>query len=102
MKFAAIIAAPVILWTFFLAYSSLRQFAPMLRPEVKAVGLVIILVGFLLDVAINWTLGLLLGVTPDATLSQKCKRLKKGDGWRANVAVYLCANWLNPFDPEHC
>jgi hypothetical protein len=96
------IITPIILWVFFLAYSALRQFWHLLRWEVKAVGVFVVLIGFVIDVAFNWTIGLLLGITPDATFSQKCKRLKAGGGWRAPVARYLCDNWLNPFDPEHC
>lgn len=92
----------IILWVFFLSYASLKQFAPTLRPEVKAVGMVVILVGALIDITINWTLGLALGVTRDVTLSQKCKRLGKLDSWRGTVARYLCTNWLNPFDSGHC
>ena len=92
-----------LLWTGFLAYSALKANWKSLRPEVKIVGALVVLFGFALDVLLNWTIGLALGVTSDMTLSQKCKRLRKEDlGWRGNVAEYLCANWLNVFDPGHC
>ena len=97
-----ILVALVLLWVFFLSYASLKQFAPVLRPEVKAVGVVVILVGLVIDVTFNWTIGLALGITRDFTFSQKCKRLGRGDDWRAPVARSLCENWLNPFDSEHC
>lgn len=95
-------AALVVLWTLFLAYSALRAKWNILRIEVKIAGIVVVLCGLLIDIAVNWTLGLLLGVTRDFTLSQKCKRLGQGYDWRVTVAQYLCRNWLNPFDKEHC
>lgn len=97
------VLALVVLWTFFLAYSALKVHWCWLRPEVKAVGILVVLGGLLLDVVINWTLGLALGVTPDLTLSQKCGRLKQASDWRASVATYLCHNWLDPFEQGgHC
>lgn len=93
---------PVIVWVIFLAYASLKIHWHSLPVEVRIVGALVVLFGFLLDVVMNWTLGLALGVTKDFTLSQKCKRLAKLGGWRAAVARYLCQNWLNVFDQEHC
>ena len=102
MIYALIPVALIALWVFFLAYSSLKLHWSKLRPEVKAVGIFVVLTGFLIDVAINWTLGLALGITRDLTLSQKCKRIGQGYDWRAVVARYLCSNWLNHFDKGHC
>lgn len=96
------IASPLLLWVLFLAYAGLNANWRHLRPEVKAVGVLVVLCGLVVDVMFNWTLGLLLGITPDFTLSQKCKRLGRGDDWRAPVARYICREWLNVFDPEHC
>jgi len=92
----------LVLWTFFLAYTALKPKWDTLRIEVKIAGGVVVLVGVLIDIGLNWTFGLILGVTKDLTLSQKCKRIGKGAGWRANVAKYICRNWTNPFDPGHC
>lgn len=96
--------APIALWVFFLAYTQIKAKWKSLRLEVKVVGVVVVLIGFTIDVAINWTIGLALGVTRDVTLSQKCKRLRRDDmGWRGDVAAYLCETWLNPFDGgDHC
>lgn len=91
------------LWVFFLAYSALLPRIQVLRPEVRTLGYFIVLVGFLIDVIFNWTIGLLLGVTSDITFSQKCGTLKKGSGWRVPVANYFCTNWLDPFQlGGHC
>lgn len=102
MIYALIPLALVALWACFLSYVAIKAQWKYLRTEVKAVGAIVVLTGFVLDVAINWTLGLALGITQDFTLSQKCKRLGRGTGWRADIAAYLCINWLNMFDPEHC
>lgn len=95
---------PILLWVLFLAYSALLAHWAELRPEVKVAGFLVVLVGFVVDIAFNWTAGLLLGVTPDLTFSQKCGRLKyEGEGWRKSVAWYCCANWLDPFqNGGHC
>lgn len=91
------------LWALFVVYAGLQTHWQTLRLEVKIAGALIALVGLLLDIAINWTVGLILGVTRDLTLSQKCARLRRGDmGWRGDVAEYLCDVWLNPFDKDHC
>lgn len=92
-----------VLWVFFLAYSALLANWHTLALEVKIAGAVVVLVGWLIDVAWNWTLGLALGITRDLTLSQKCGRLKYRGGWRATVASYLCRRWMDPFQlGGHC
>lgn len=94
------------LWTLFLSYSALKVTWNSLCLEVKIIGLVIVIYGFFVDVAINWTLGLLLGVTSDWTLSSKCGKLIRTlskESIRRKVAIYLCANWLDPFEiGGHC
>jgi len=96
-------ASLLVLWTIFLAYTALLAQWGTLRVEVKAAGLLVVLIGYVIDITINWTLGLALGVTPDWTLSQKCGRLKRADDWRATVAAYLCSRWLDPFQlGGHC
>lgn len=98
-----IYAAPLILWVLFLAYTALYARWATLRPEVKCVGAMVVLAGLAFDIAFNWTFGLVLGITPDWTLSQKCGRLKKGSDWRTPVACYICSNWLDPFEVGgHC
>jgi len=79
MIYAAIPALLLVLWTIYLAYTALLAQWGTLRIEVKAAGLLAVFVGYIIDIAINWTLGLALGVTPDWTLSQKCGRLKRAD-----------------------
>lgn len=98
-----LLASLPVLWVFFLAYSALLVTWNTLSLEVKIVGAVVVLLGWLIDIGTNWTLGLLLGITPDWTLSQKCGRLKYTTGWRSTVAAYLCSRWLDPFQiGGHC
>lgn len=97
-----IVAGLLQLWTLFLSYTALKAKWSNLRLEVKIVGFIFVLSGLLLDIAINWTIGLVLGITKDFTLSQKCKRLGKLDSLRGKIARYICKNWLNPFDQGHC
>ena len=92
----------LLLWVLFLAYTALKANWSSLRIEVKIAGALVVMSGFVLDVAINWTFGLILGATKDVTLSQKCKRVGKGMGWQASTARYLCTNWLSPFEMDHC
>jgi hypothetical protein len=98
-----VLAALLTLWVCFLAYAALKPRWKVLRWEVKIVGALIVVFGFIIDVLLNWTLGWVLGAPGEATLSQRCAKLRKFDlSWRGDVAEYLCANWLNPFDPGHC
>ena len=101
---ALLCLSPLVLWVFFLAYSALLANWKTLRLEVKAAGAVVIAVGWMIDIAFNWTIGLVLGSTPDLTFSQKCGRLKyEAEGWRRSVAWYCCTNWLDPFqNGGHC
>lgn len=93
----------LVLWTIYLAYTALLAQWDTLNIEVKTVGLLVVFVGYVLDVFINWTIGLALGITPDWTLSQKCGRLKYGEDWRQPIACYLCKCWLDPFQVGgHC
>lgn len=100
---ALIIASPLILWALFLAYTALLAQWHALPLTTRILGGIIVLVAFALDVAINWSFGLLLGPTPDWTLSQKCGRLKRSDDWRAPVACWICRTLLDPFEVGgHC
>lgn len=96
------LATVLLLWVLFIAYAGLRANWKWLRPEVKAIGIIVVMIGLALDVVVNWSAGLILGITRDVTFSQKCKRLGQGDDWRATVARYICREWLNVFDVGHC
>lgn len=80
-----------------------------------AVGAPFAVVGWPLDVAFNWTYGLVLGVTDHLTLSGKLQYLRRVDRgekpdvhgiarpWRVAVANFVCEQLLNPFEKDgHC
>lgn len=61
----------------------------------------------LLDVAVNLVIGSLLFLEPPRwwTLSERLHyHAINNHGWRTSIAVWLCVNMLNPFDPDfhHC
>ena len=63
---------------------------------------------FLTDVAINWTVLMVMGVPPAGTktISERFEVYHKGDfGWRSKVATWVCETLLNTIDPSpegHC
>jgi hypothetical protein len=95
---------PFVVWVFFLAYTALKANWKTLRIEVKIVGAVVVAIGWLVDIALNLLASILMLDAPQEwTFSQKCGRLKCVDNWRADVAYYFCANWLDPFElGGHC
>jgi hypothetical protein len=106
---ALLCASPLVLWVFFLAYSALLANWKKLRPEVKAVGTVVIAIGLLVDVVFNLIASFLLAELPQEwTFSRRMGRYKswaalRPDHWRVKLAGYLCANWLDPFENGgHC
>lgn len=103
MMLVATISAPIVLWALFLAYTALLAQWRYLPLTTRIAGAMIVLVAFVLDVAFNWTFGLLLGMTSDWTFSQKCGRLKRGTDWRMPVACWICRTFLDPFESGgHC
>lgn len=61
--------------------------------------------GIPMDVALNVVASiLLLDIPLEVTLSQKLSRLNDTGGWRGDVARWVCAELLDPFDPRgrHC
>lgn len=100
-----ILAAAYLLWLLFLVVMALKHAhdAGLLNRTALVLAIPAIGVAVPLDIAFNWTIGLLLGVTPDLTFSQKCGRLKQGDDWRAPVACWICSTLLDPFQiGGHC
>lgn len=89
------------LWVFFLAVMNLQRasVAGTLPKVCTVLGLPLIIVAYLLDVAVNMVATvLLLEIPREWTLSERLERLSLGQGWRARVAVLILAYLLNPFD----
>lgn len=99
----AIIASIYLLWALFLAVMSLaraKDAGTLTRPAL-ILGTPILLVGFALDVAVNWSVMtvLLLELPHELTVSARLKRHNHGTGWRHRVARFA-EQFLDPFDPR--
>jgi len=69
------------------------------------------LIGVLMDVVLNLTIGTLLFLELPkhlmftARLQSHLDEIgEKNDGWRSNIALWICSNLLDPFDSRgyHC
>jgi hypothetical protein len=63
------------------------------------------LIGVPLDIFLNLISSvIMLDIPKEVTLSQKLSRLNDTGGWRGDVARWICAELLDPFDPRgyHC
>ena len=64
-----------------------------------------LLVGLVMDALLNWIVLTVLFLEPprEALSTMRVKRLKNTTtGWRQRLAAWLCANFLTPFDNNHC
>jgi len=98
-----------ILWIFYLAVMNLARAheAGTLKPIAYKLGIPILVVGYILDVLINWTLLTIMFLEPpyELTVSARLSRhFKAPTGYRRVVSVWICANLLDTFDTSgtHC
>lgn len=73
--------------------------------SVTLTGRALLLIGLLLDVALNLLVMTLvfLELPRELLVTARVKRHKwNGDGWRKRLASWMCANYLTPFDARHC
>jgi hypothetical protein len=93
-------------WVFYLAVMSLSRHRKQMTLPAKIIGYPTLVVGVVLDVAINWTVGTLIFVSPpkEFLLTARLKRHIREGGWRGTMARWVCHNFLNVFDPggSHC
>jgi hypothetical protein len=64
-----------------------------------------VVVGFILDIAVNVIIGTVLGleIPKELLFTARLKRWRLyEDGWRETLAIWICEKGLNPIDPEHC
>lgn len=92
------------LWVFYLAVMNLKRVrdAGKLSPWALRFGYPVLLLGYVLDVLVNWfvvTL-LLLEFPQETTVTARLKRHNKdSDGWRKAVVQFF-EPLLDPFDPD--
>lgn len=94
-------------WVFYVASMGLlpRIRAKELAKWTLPSAYLAVFVGLVLDMTVNLLASIILLDFPrDLLLTGKLKRLKRGKGWRAKVAKYICEDCLNFFDPTgyHC
>jgi len=93
-------------WIFYLAVMNLLRHRGTLSLPAKILGWPVVIVGVVLDVAINWCVASFVFVSPpkEFLLTARLKRHIKNGGWRGRVAWWVCHNFLNAFDPggSHC
>lgn len=93
-------------WIFYLAVMNLLRHRGTLSLPAKILGWPVVIVGVVLDVAINWCVASFVFVSPpkEFLLTARLKRHIREGGWRGKVALWVCHNFLNAFDPggSHC
>lgn len=94
----------LVTWLFYLAAMNLIKLKDQLHGFAKFNGYILVTIGVILDVLLNWIVGsiLFLEIPREFLLTERLQRHKKGKGWRYKLAYWLCENLLNPFDPGHC
>jgi hypothetical protein len=102
--FAALFA--YVIWAFFLAYSGI-QFAKATSratPIVLFATTPIVVVGVALDFIGNVVLltPIFFELPQELLMTKRFKRHKQSSGYRQHVAIAVCDNLLDPFDPGHC
>lgn len=121
---AVIIGAAAGLWALYLMYSALN--ASLRSGKLKKTPLPVRVLSYLLiavmgtaDVLFNVTLGSLLFLEPPSlrlprrlgeihdalialTFTHRCSSHLGDQGWRGDIARWVCNDWLNPFEEGHC
>lgn len=100
---AELLAIPV-LWLFYLAVMNLSGVKKSggLNSPAKAIGYLIFVIGYLLDVIINVATVSFIFLDPPRqwTVSQRLQQYVDGrPGWRRNLALWFANNLMNPFSP---
>jgi hypothetical protein len=108
----AIITVIAALWLFYVFYVLTMgvyrvQLAGRLTGLSKVLLMPFVVVAVLMDVACQMTVAtvVFLEFPTELLVTARLQRYMAGeDGWRKRVAVYICNNLLDPFDPngKHC
>lgn len=96
----------LVTWLFYLAAMNLIKIREQLTGLAKVNGYILVTIGIVLDVAVNFILGTIIFVEipREWLLTDRLQRHKRKPktNWRYKIANYVCTNLLNPFDPGHC
>lgn len=94
-----------LLWVLFLAVMALQWKWHELPTAIRVLAIPAVLAAVILDVLFNVTIGSVLFLEPPFqwTFSQRVGAYKMADSWRKPIAVWICANLLDPFEiGGHC
>ena len=94
-------------WVFYLAVMNIKRHKDKLTTPAKVLAYPVVAVGYVFDVALNWTVGtaIFFEIPRELVLTHRLKRHKANSkGWRLRRANWICSNLLDPFDPagSHC
>ena len=91
------------LWIFYLAVMNLARAkdAGLLTTTAKVLGYPVLIVGYVLDCFVNFTVMtvLLLEIPQETTVTARLSRHNKGTGWRKAIAAWA-EPLLDPYDPS--
>ncbi len=107
--FGAVLA---IMWTFWAVYVLVMgvyraHLSGRLGTVALVLGLPIVIVGILLDIAVNFFIAtfLFLDLPRELMMTNRMIRYRKTDcGWRSKLSAWICDHLLDIFDPSgnHC
>ena len=92
------------LWIYFICVMGLKRAkdAGQLTTTAKFLGYPVLIIGYLLDAFVNFTVMtvLLLEIPQETTVTSRLSRhLNEGEGWRKAIAAWA-APLLDPYDPS--
>lgn len=97
-----------LVWMFYLIVMTLKRArdAKTLSPYAHIMAVPLIVVAETLDAIGNWTFCtiLFLELPREILITSRLKRLILSEGWRSDLAGFICGDLLNAFDPSgnHC
>ena len=108
MSLVYLVLAPYLLWVFYLAVMNLKRCRDngTLTTVAKALAIPILLVGYVVEVLVQASIGTLLFLDPprEATLSGRLSRYWNDNiddqNWRKRLAGWMKEHLLDPFDPD--
>lgn len=90
-------------WVHYLAVMMLKQKRSTLPRITQYLGAAVLYIGYALDVLFNIAAFFLFyEIQREWLFTTRVSRHIKETGWRANLAKWICDNWLDPFDKGHC
>lgn len=101
-----VVVATFFTWGMYLSVMNLVRFKDHLSLETKVFAYPLVVVGVLADFVYNVVVGSILFLEPprEWLLTTRLKRHLGEDGYKGNLARWVCRHLLDPFDPKgtHC